>query len=154
MRLSTPLVVAAALIAGSVAVASAQEFKGQIGARQGIMRLNGLAMGTLAGMARGQMPYDAEKAQAAADLLVGSSQVSQSLMWPQGSDSDSVEGTRALPAIWGNYDDVFAKWEAFGKAAAAFQTVAASGQEALGPGLQSIGGACSACHDDYQKPRN
>jgi cytochrome c556 len=64
----------------------------------------------------------------------------------------AIDGTRAMPMIWENLDDVLAKWSGFGEAAAALQTVAATGQGALGPALGELGNACKACHDDYRAP--
>ena len=39
-----------------------------------------------------------------------------------------------------------------GQAAASLQQVAATGQEALGPAVGQLGGACKACHDTYRAP--
>ena len=78
--------------------------------------------------------------------------INQGPHWPAGSDSMSIEGTRALPAIWDNLPDVLDKWAALGTAAGQLQAVAGTGQEAIGPALGPVGGACKACHDDYRQP--
>jgi len=78
--------------------------------------------------------------------------VNQQPLWPTGTDTMSITGTRAEPMIWDNLDDVLAKWSAFGDAAANLQTVAADGQAALGPALGEVGDACKACHDEYRAP--
>ncbi|MGD9865479.1 MAG: cytochrome c [Pseudodonghicola sp.] len=143
------LATAAALI-GTVAVA--QDYSAQLKARQGQFRILALNLGILGGMAQGKMPYDAAAAQRAADSLVAVSHIDPTPLWPEGSDNMSTDGTRALPAIWDNHPDFLTKWDALGVAAAEMQTAAASGQEALGPAMGKLGGACKACHDAYRAP--
>lgn len=146
---------AAGLILGLAAGAQAQSFDNQVGARQGQFKLNGAAIGTLAGMARGRIDYDAEMAQMAAAMLVATSQIPQTaILWPEGSDNIAIDGTRALPAIWDDFADFQSKWADFGAAAVALQAVAGNGQEALGGALGALGGSCQACHDSYQAPSN
>ena len=141
-----------ALLSGSAAFA--QDFSAEQKARQGQFRILAINLGILGAMAKGETPYDAEAAQAAADTLVAVSMIQQGPLWPEGSDEMSIDGTRALPAIWDNFDDFLSKWDGLGTAAASFQSVAATGQEALGPGLGQLGGACKACHDDYRASVN
>ena len=145
-----PALVAAGLIA-LTGTAGAQSFDNQIKARQGMFQMNGVSLGILAGMARGRMDYDAELAQAAADNLVNVSQFNMAPLWPEGSDSDALDNTRALPAIWENYDDFLSKFADFGAAATALQAVASNGTEAIQPALGGLLATCGACHDAYQK---
>jgi cytochrome c556 len=144
--------IAAAAIALPV-IATAQDVEDAVAARQGQFKIMALNLGILGGMARGQVDYDAEAAQTAADNLVAISMLSQGAFWPAGSDTFSVEGTRAMPAIWDNLDDVLSKWDAYGEAATALQAVASDGQGALGPALGQLGGTCKACHDAYREPQ-
>ncbi len=144
----------AAIAAGltlSSGAACAQNAEAAIKARQGQFRIMALNLGVLGGIAKGEIEYDAEVAQAAADNLVTISAINQSFNWPEGSDNESVENTRALPKIWENLPDVISKWQDFGTAAATMQTAAAEGPEAIGAGLQEVGGACKACHDEYRE---
>lgn len=136
---------------GSTA-AMAHDIPEAVKARQGQFQIMAINLGILGGMARGQTEYDAETAQSAADTLVAISGVNQAPLWPEGTDAMSIDGTRAEPAIWENLPDVLSKWSDFGGAAAELQSVAANGQEALGPALQQIGGTCKACHDNYRTP--
>lgn len=130
----------------------AQDFSGELKARQGQFRILAINLGILGAMAKGETPYDADQAQSAADSLVAVSMINQPPLWPQGSDDMSIEGTRALPAIWDNLDDVLAKWDDLGTAALSMQAAAGTGQAALGPELGKVGGTCKACHDDYRAP--
>ncbi|MBS0123007.1 c-type cytochrome [Thetidibacter halocola] len=142
-----------ALTTAMATSAVAQELPAEVKARQGQFRIMAINLGILGSMAKGETEYSAEAAQAAADSLVGVSMVNQAPLWPAGTDAMSIDGTRALPAIWENLPDVLDKWSAFGTAAAELQTVAATGQEALGPMLGKLGGACKACHDTYREPQ-
>ena len=145
---------AAALAAASIALpAVAQYFSRQVQARQGHMQTQALSLGTIAGMARGQIAYDAAAATEAAGNLMAISGLSIAPFWPEGSDSARMDGTRALPTIWENNADFLAKWDAFGEAAASLAAVAGDGQEALGPALGALGQTCQACHESYQEPR-
>lgn len=133
-------------------VASAQDFSANLKARQGQFRILALNLGILGGMAQGKIAYDADAAQRAADTLVAVSHIDPTPLWPEGSDNMSIDGTRAMPVIWDQHDDFLSKWGGFGAAAAEMQTVAATGQVALGPMMGKLGGACKACHDTYRAP--
>ena len=144
----------AATAAGLLATgAYAQGLPAEVKARQGQFRIMAINLGILGAMAKGEVEYTAEAAQAAADSLVGVSMVNQVPLWPAGTDSMALDGTRAMPAIWDNLPDVVAKWQAFGAAATELQAVAGTGVEAIGPMLGKIGGTCKACHDAYREPQ-
>ncbi|MDX2482763.1 MAG: cytochrome c [Pseudodonghicola sp.] len=149
MKMVFTLAAAAAMI-GSIAVA--QDFSANLKARQGQFRIMALNVGILGGMAQGKIAYDAEAAQRAADTLVAVSHIDPTPLWVEGSDNMSIDGTRAMPSIWDDHDDFLTKWGGFGEAAAGMQLVAATGQEALGPALGKLGGACKACHDVHRAP--
>lgn len=142
-----------ALSASLALPAAAQDMSANIKARQGQFRIMALNLGVLGDMVKGTTEYDATAAQAAADSLVGISMVHQPTLFAEGSDEMSVDGTRALPAIWENPDDFAAKWAAFGEAAAQMQTAAATGTDAMGPAMGALGGACKSCHETYRAPQ-
>lgn len=156
MRSARCLIAAASVTAavGLSAPVMAQDFKNQLGARQGEMRLLALNLGILGNMAQGKMDYDAELAQIAADNLVTVTQLHQAPFWPEGSDAMSIENTRAEPAIWDRYENFLASWDTLGEQAVALQAVAANGQEGLGPAVGGVGKACGECHESFQTPRN
>jgi cytochrome c556 len=142
----------ATALAAMTLPAAANDFANEVGARQGMFKIMGLNVGVLGGMARGNIPYDAEAAQVAAANLVAVSAINPLNMFPAGSDNLSLDTTRAAPEIWDNIPDVGAKWAAFGTAATAIQAVAGDGQAALGPALGALGGSCQACHEAYRGP--
>lgn len=145
-------IAALAALAVLATPALAQELPQPVKARQGQFNIMALNLGILGNMARGTIEYDAETAQAAADSIVAVTTLDQSNMWPEGTDTMSIDGTRAEPAIWDNMDDVMSKWAALGEAATAMAEAAGTGRDALGPNMGSLGNACKDCHDNYREP--
>ena len=127
---------------------------GAIKARQAHMQILAFNMGQLGAMAQEKMPYDAATAQVAADNIVAMTAVKQNAYWPVGSDSESVEGSRALPALWSDMDGVMAKAAAFGEAAAAMQAAAGTDLASLQGAMGALGGGCGGCHEAYRMPNN
>ena len=147
------LAVAGLAIAATAVLAASHvgPFDGAIKARQSHMRLNSHNLGILGGMAKGNIDYDAETAVGAAANLVALSRLSKTGYWPVGSDSDATEGTRALPAIWDNLDDIDAKFAGLADAASAMESAAAIGLAELQEAMGAVGGACGACHSVYRE---
>ncbi|MCX8507404.1 MAG: cytochrome c, partial [Rhodobacteraceae bacterium] len=106
------------------ALADDAPFTKEIKARQGLMQINALNIGILAGMAKGETPYDAAQAKAAADALVGVYNLDLPMLWPKGSDNSANPATNALPAIWADGSDIGAKLEAWEKATLAMHAAA------------------------------
>ncbi|HBT00154.1 c-type cytochrome [Salipiger marinus] len=152
MKMTIAAAAGVALLATG-ALAQEQDLSGNVKARQGQFRIMAINLGILGDMAQGKTEYDAEAAQAAADTLVAVSTINQPPLWPEGSSEMDMDGTRAKAEIWDNMDDFASKWAGFGEAASAMQQVAATGQEAIGPAMGGLGGACKACHDTYRAPQ-
>lgn len=120
-------------------------------AREGFMKMLAINMGTLSGMAKGDIAYDAAAATAAGDNIEALSKYTLPALFIEGSSpADGIE-TEALPAVWENSADFGTKFAGLQEAAAGAGAAAGGGQEALGPLLQKLGGACKACHDTYRK---
>lgn len=130
-----------------------RQLQGAIKARQAQMTLYSHNLGTLGGMAKGDIEYDAAAAQAAADNLAALSTMSQAGFWLPGTDSDSMEGTRALPAIWSADSTAGQLGADMVAAAAAMQAAAGTDLASLQGAMEALGGACGACHEAYRKPR-
>ncbi|WP_417741357.1 c-type cytochrome [Salipiger sp.] len=148
------LTAATALSLGLAGAAMAQDHSDQMKARQGQFRILAINLGTLGDMAQGKTEYDAEAAQAAADTLVAVSMIHQPPLWPEGSSTAEMDGTRAKPEIWTDWEGFASKWAGLGEAAGAMQTAAGEGLDAIRPAMGELGGACKACHDSYRAPRN
>ena len=138
-------------LAGLAQAQGADPFKMQIAARQGIMAYRALQLGTLGAMAKGEVEYDAAKAQKAADNLLTAVSIDASMLFPKGSDSDAVEGTRALPAIWAEGSTIGAEAKAAVEAATALQAAAGKDLDSLKAAMGPMGQACTACHKAYRK---
>ena len=161
MRNARVIVVAAALAApfGTALIAQAADegpHDKAIEARQAMFRLYGWNAGTLFGMAKEKIDYDAERAAEAAANLDALVNLGHAGLWPEGSD-DATEGNaenRALPAIWERYPDIEDKMSDLKEATAALNEVAGDGLDALQGAVNDVGGACKACHDDYRAEKS
>lgn len=153
MRRSLPtFAIIATVTAASVAFAAGHaEIPREVKARQGMMNVISINLGVIGDMAKGETPYDADVASAAADSLLGVALVDQSNLWP--AATLGVEGNRGLAKIDEDRVAFDAIWEEFDTAAANLKSVAADGQEGLGAALGTLGQTCKACHDDYRQTR-
>lgn len=124
--------------------------QGAIKARQGQMQLYQLNVGILFSMAKGDVDYNAEAAQGAADNLKALSMLDASAMWPQGSEMGNAEGSRAKAEIWTTFPAVFEKANAMSAAATAVADVAGKDLASLQAAVGQLGGACNACHKEYR----
>ncbi len=156
MRTARSLVLglAGAMLAATMVTADshAPDPSPAIKARQAQMQLYAFNLGTLGAMAQEKAPYDAEVASVAAKNLAALAHLDGSLLWPAGTDADSVEGTRALPDIWANFPDVAAKAQALQEAADVMADAAGTDLAALQAAMGPLGGACGACHKAYRVP--
>lgn len=123
-------------------------------ARQSHMQLYSFNLATLGAMAQGEVEYDAGTAQGAADNLVAVATLNQQGYWLPGTDSDAMENTRALPAIWGADSNAQKLGMDLADAAVSMQAVAGTDLASLQGAMKAVGDSCSACHEDYRKPRD
>ena len=159
MRKSTLAIVSAVI--GSVAVLAYadshnndKQIAAAIKARQSQMQLYAFNLGVLGAMAKEEVPYDAAAASGAANNLAALASMSQAGYWLPGSDSDSVEGTRALPAIWAADSKIGDKGKDFVDAVSAMQSAAGTDLAALQAAMGAVGKSCGSCHETYRKPQS
>ncbi len=119
--------------------------------RQGQFKLFVHNFGVLGSMAQGRIDYDADLAQTAADNLFHLTRHDQSRLWPEGTDSMSIDGTRAKPEIWDNLDDFVAKFVALQDAAETLQGAAGQGLDTMQGAFGPTAGTCQACHQEYRE---
>lgn len=141
----------ASVIATVPAIALADAAEDALEARDGYMKMLAINMGTLSGMAKGDIEYNPEAATTAGNNIEALSQYSLPALFIEGTSPDDGVETEALPAVWENSEDFATKFAGLQEAAAGAGAAAGGGQDALGPVLQKLGGACKACHDDYRK---
>lgn len=123
-----------------------------VNARHAYMSLLAYNLGVLGGMAQAQMPYDSDMAATAAANLHALSQVDTTRMWAEGTDNFSLDGTRALPAIWENPDDFVARFAALTTASEAMAAAAGTDLASLQGAVGALGASCGGCHRAYREP--
>jgi len=144
-------IIAALIIAPSLAVAHADHHEDVAKARLAFFTLFGANIGPLAKMAKGEIEYDAERAALHARNFAALSAYDPSLHFEPGTSNADIPGkTRALPAIWEDRAGFGEKLAAFGDAVDNLVEVARSGRAALGGGVRQLGGSCKGCHDDFR----
>lgn len=147
------LTVATIALAGA-ATAQDAPFAREIKARQGIMTYRAIQLGVLGGMAKGEIAYDAEAAQKAADNLMAAVTIDASMLWPMGSDNSANPASTALAKIWQEGSGIGDKGKAMGEAATAMQAAAGTGLDGLKMAMGPVGEACGGCHKAFRVPTN
>lgn len=146
----------AAMIAATTAFAgghSASPEEKAVKARQAHMQLYAFNLGILGGMAKGEMEFNADLAQAVAGDLAALASASQFAYWPEGTSSDDMEMSRALPAGWEMADETMAKAGALAEAATAL-AAAAGTVEGIQGAIGAVGASCGSCHKATRKPNS
>lgn len=120
--------------------------------RQALMQVIAFKAGRVRGMADGNIPVDeAEFARSAAELATLAGMIEDGLA--AGSDSDSLPGSAALPAIWSDLADVRQRAADLRTAAETVASQARAGgfQAAQVAASEDIGPACGGCHRSYRQ---
>ena len=136
---------------GAVLAQSESDEPPAVEARHHHMNLYAYNLGILGGMAKGETDYDADMATGAAANIAALSQLNQASYWVEGTSSEDVEASKALPALFENPDDYAALTDDLTEAAMAMQAAAGESAEAIGGQMQALGGACGACHRKYRE---
>ncbi|MDI3337337.1 cytochrome c [Defluviimonas aestuarii] len=136
--------------------ASAQEapFAKQIKARQGIMVYRALNIGVLGAMAKGEVEYNAEAAQKAADALVSSGKLDVSMLYVPGSSNAENPDSTVKPEVFTEDLGIGAKAADFNTAAEAMQAAAGGGLDGLKAAMGPLGKSCGGCHEVARIPQN
>ena len=138
------------LAASLMATAGAGAVDDPIKVRQALMTSQGVHLGALGAIAKGEAPYtELANGHAFAVLRISGAITS---VFPEGSGSGD---TRAKPEIWED-------WAKFEQAAADLEAAAAGMVEAaktgdlaaIGAALGKVGGACGGCHKPFRKEQN
>lgn len=144
--------VLAPLTALAPLVATAGPTEDAVAARQGYFKLLGSDMGVLAGMAKGEIAYNAEAAQRAADNMAAASGYSIGHLLVPGTSSADMPGVSGLtPAFFDNPQGMMQAGATFRDAAAAMQAVAGQGKGEMAGAMGALGGSCKGCHKDYRE---
>ena len=123
-------------------------------ARNAQMGMISYHTGILGGMAKGETPYDAAMATAAAENLSAAASMNRMVLWLEGSEQGAVTGSRAKPEIWSDPAGYEEKAVALETAAAAMVVAAGTDLESLRAAMGAVGASCGDCHKAYRGPRN
>jgi cytochrome c556 len=119
--------------------------------RRTFMQLVWRDFGPLGAMAKGEMEYDADAAQAHANNLRAlSSYNPTNLFMANTSNADRPGDTRALPAIWENLGGFLEDYGTFANAMSALADAAGQGHGELAAAVGEAGKSCGGCHDDFR----
>ena len=142
---------ALAVFTGSSVASAQQDHSGAVKARIAYMQLNGFFMGQLAGIAKGQVPYDAAQATGVAKSLLALSNMDAGAMWPAGSDNQALPGkTRAKPELWTTFPAVMEKANALTTALEAMVVAAGTDLASLQGAFGAVGAGCGGCHRPFR----
>lgn len=116
--------------------------------RQSYFTLIAMNFGPMAGMVKGDIPWDDDTMLARAEDFAAVASVDVTRAFAPGTDKGT---TRAKPEIWENTDDFIEKYQALQSASKDLLAAAKSGDKgAIGQAVKDTGGACKACHDEYK----
>ena len=120
-------------------------------ARKGFYQMLGYNMNRLAGMAKGDIPYDEAAAVAAATNINALSRydVTEHFI-PGTSTAELGTETEAKPEAITDKAGLSSKYADLQKAADGIPEAVKGGQANVGPVVQALGAACKGCHDSYR----
>ena len=158
MKLRTLHAIAAAgAVALVTGIAVAQEMSPEekaTGLRKGLMQLISNESGPLFGMAKGDVPYDAEQATLRAKNLAALAQYAGHTLFVPATSVDDLPGkTRALPAIWQDQDKFHQGFTALADQTAVVVAEAGKGQEQLAAAVGELGKVCGNCHETFREKK-
>jgi cytochrome c556 len=148
------LILTAAVIAAIPLTVLAQDddpIHQAIEARHGFYQMLAINMGTLAGMAKGDIAYNEAAASRAAANIEALTHYDLPSLFIEGSAHGQAEDSAAKPDIWTNMDDFRSKFAGLGQAATGASEAVKGGAENVGPVVGKLGAACKACHDVFRE---
>ena len=142
-----------AFSAGAIAKDDANEKA--IDARKAEMELRSFYAGTLFGMAKGAIDYDAElagkMAGALSELAAFYNKNGGAYFWPKGSDASAYpDSTTAKANIWTTYPEIGEASKKYEEAVAGLAAEAGNGLGALRANIGALGKSCKGCHDKFR----
>lgn len=133
------------LAGGAVSMASAADEPQVV--RAAMMKKVGGAMGALAGIAKGEKPYDAAVVKAS---LTTMQDVAKHFpdQFPKGSETGF--NTEASPKIWEDMATFKTKAKALETAATTQLAALPADQAGVAAAIKAIGGTCGDCHQSFR----
>lgn len=116
--------------------------------RQSYFTLLAMNFGPIAGMLKGDIPWDDARAATMAANFTALANMNVAPAFPPGTEQGT---TRAKPELWENKADFEEKLANLKAASKSLLPAVQSGdKKAVGGAVKEIGGACKACHDEYK----
>jgi len=123
-----------------------------IKARQGEMEIRSMYATPLFMMAKGTIPYDAEKAQTLANNLQALMKIDMGMAWVPGTGTDKYPDlSHSLPDVWSTYPAISKKGKQYSEAVNSLAKVAGTGLDGLRSGIGDLGQGCKDCHDEFRQ---
>ncbi|ULR42993.1 cytochrome c [Rhizobium sp. K102] len=138
-------VAAAAAMAG-MAFGSVTAAEGTHDSRVALMKKIGGSAGALAGIAKGEKPYDAETVKTALATIATTSKV-----FPDQFKPGTETGDEAVsPKVWENMDDFKARAAKLSADAETALAQLPADAAAVGATMNTLGANCAGCHKAYR----
>lgn len=119
--------------------------------RQAVFKLLSFNMGTISGMARGTVEFDATIAERNANRIAELAPMIPELFAARDTRDLNVE-TEALPIIWDRMDEFKEKATNLVAAANTFAEIARAGDKnATVAAVRAFGGTCGNCHETFRE---
>ena len=118
--------------------------------RQSVFKLFAFNLGTISGMARGTVEFDAEIAERNARRIAAMAPMIPELFAAMDTREYDVE-TEALPVIWEQFDLFQERAQALVDGANTFAEVASGGDRMATLGaIRAFGANCGNCHENFR----
>jgi cytochrome c556 len=142
------LVVAAATLSATSAMAQFAKPEDAVKYRQSALFVMQQNVGRVAAMVQGKAPFDAKVAADSAAVAEYMSKLPWAAFVP---GSDKAGNTKAKPEVWSDSAKFNAAAEKMQGEMAKLSAAAKTGSlDAIKPAMGAVGGTCKACHDDFR----
>lgn len=133
----------------AIAASAEEQAQAAIDTRQGLLKVLVSYFGPIYGMAKDQIPYDAQVVKTNAEHIASLASMLPDVFRMDTTDYDGE--TEALDDIWDNSDDYTDKSLALVDRANALAAASAQNEGAAMKAFGAMGASCKACHDNYRQ---
>jgi cytochrome c556 len=140
-------ILAATMVAGMAFGSAVAADDGSHEMREGMMKKIAGSAGVLAGIAKGDKPYDADAVKTALTTISETAKLFPEQFKP---GTEKSPDKLASPKIWENMADFTARADKLSSDAQMALATLPADQAAVGATLKTIGGNCGGCHQAYR----
>lgn len=138
--------IATAFLVVGMGVSSVIAADGTHESREAMMKKIGGSVGTMASIAKGEKPYDAEALKAALTTISETAKAFPDQFKPGTETGDKI----ASPKIWENMDDFKARAMKLGTDADTILAQLPADAAGVGGAVKTLGANCGGCHQAYR----